>query len=127
MKLADLSTETIERIKAVRFDRILEKHEGSWGWDAQFKYGDPEFMTIEGLAVLLPIDKDQHPNITILRTAMCQDKQTPTLFLKDTTYVSDPRWEDFEAGRIAICEKMPGEDFYLTTVYHEWFILPPFG
>jgi hypothetical protein len=33
-------------------------------------------------------------------------------------------WEDFEAGRIAICEKMPGENFFLTTVYHEWFILP---
>ncbi len=127
MKVADLSKEMIERIKTVRYDQILEKHEGPWGWDGQFKYDDPEFMTIEGWDVLLPLDKAQHSNITILRTAFSQDGQTLTLFLKDTAYNSDPRWEDFEAGRIAICEKMPGEVFYLTMVYHEWFILPPLG
>ncbi|UKP01136.1 hypothetical protein [Nostoc sp. UHCC 0870] len=28
MKLSDLSTETLEKIKLVRWDRIIEKHEG---------------------------------------------------------------------------------------------------
>ena len=37
--------------------------------------------------------------------------------------VSDPEWEYFEAGRLAICEKIPGENFYVATVYHEWFVI----
>ncbi|WP_179069797.1 hypothetical protein [Nostoc sp. C052] len=29
MKLSDLSAESLEKIKAVRWDRIIEKHEGA--------------------------------------------------------------------------------------------------
>jgi hypothetical protein len=39
------------------------------------------------------------------------------LELEDTTFDSD-----IFAGRVAICERMPGEGWYLTTFYHEWYI-----
>jgi hypothetical protein len=32
MKLADLTLETLNRIKAVRWDRIIEKHEEPEDW-----------------------------------------------------------------------------------------------
>ena len=123
MKLADLTAETIEQIKTLLYDRILEKHEGPAKWVSQFQYGDPEFMMIDNRAVLLPVEREQHANITVLRAIVGEDGTVLTLFLKDTTYVSDPQWEYFEAGRLAFCEKMPGHDFYIATVYHEWFII----
>lgn len=35
----------------------------------------------------------------------------------------DPDEELFWGGFLAICEKFPDEDFFLTTLYHEWFIV----
>gem|GEM_PF-1873849 len=26
---------------------------------------------------------------------------------------------------MAVCDRMKGQDFYLATVYHEWFIIEP--
>ena len=89
MKLADLSKATIERIKSVRYDRILEKHEEPWDWESVLRWYEPEFLTIEGHFVLLPLDQEQHPNITILRTIVSQDGNTLTIFLKDTTHYGD--------------------------------------
>lgn len=122
MKLSSLSPQAIEKIKAYRFDRIIEKHEGPEDWDAVLKYYHPEFMVIHGYPVLLPIDQEQHPNITVLRTSVGDDGQTITLFLKDTTYVDDPNEETFRAGFVVVCDKVPGEEFFIATVYHEWFI-----
>ena len=34
MKLADLSQETIDKIKPVLWDRIIEKHEGPENWES---------------------------------------------------------------------------------------------
>jgi len=47
MKVADLSAEVRENIAKVRFDMILEKHEGPYDWKWAFKCGDPEFITID--------------------------------------------------------------------------------
>jgi hypothetical protein len=38
MKLSDLSPEVLERIKSVRWDRIIEKHEGQEDWDSVLRY-----------------------------------------------------------------------------------------
>ena len=131
MKVSDLSPTLIERIKKVRWDRIIEKHEGPESWEYQLDYrseyielteeDDAEFLDIDGHAVLLPIARKQHPNITILRTIPSADGNTLTIFLKDTTY-GDGK---FQAGYISICEKVAGESFFLATLYHEWFILEP--
>ncbi len=119
MKLTDLSSETREKIKTLRWDRIIEKHEGPESWESVLRYYDPEFMNIEGQFVLLPIEKDQHPNITILRTIWSKDGNSLTLFLKDITYYEDL----FMSGYMAVCDKVAGENFFLAILYHEWFII----
>jgi hypothetical protein len=119
MKLSELSPETLEKIKSVRWDRIIEKHEGPEDWDSVLEYYEPEFMTIEGRSVLLPVESSRHANITILRTIWSRDGKALTLFLRDTTY--DDHWST--SGFMAVCEKLGGEDFFLATLYHEWFII----
>lgn len=119
MKLTDLSPEILDKIKTIRWDRIIEKHEGPDDWESVLRYYEPEFMTIEGNPVLLPIESSQHPNITILRTIWSISGHSLTLFLKNTTYYDDP----FMSGFLAICDKVAGEEFFVAVVYHEWFII----
>jgi hypothetical protein len=121
MKLADLSQETLEKIKAVRWDRIIEKHEGPWCWDSVLEYHNPEFLMIDERPVLLPVDRNQHPNITILRTIWGADNRSLTLFLRDTTYCDDEY--PCDDGYMAVCDRMVGEDFFLAILYHEWFVI----
>jgi hypothetical protein len=63
MKLSDLSPELIEKIKSVRWDRIIEKHEGSENWGSVLRYYEPEFLEIEGRWVLLLVERS-HSFIT---------------------------------------------------------------
>ncbi len=123
MKLADLPASVIEQIKTYRYDSILEKHEGPWKWSSVLEYYEPELLLIDAHYILLPVSGEDHPHLTVLRSILSADGKTLTLFLKDTTYVSDPQHEWIEAGRLAICEKVPHSEFYIATVYHEWFIL----
>jgi hypothetical protein len=123
VRLADLSPATRERLDAWRWDRIIEKHEGPWSWGDTLAYTNAEFMSIDGRDVLLPLDAEQRPNVTILRTIVGADERTLTIFLKDTTYATDPEWERFTAGFLAVCDRFPGEEFYVAVVYHEWFII----
>ncbi len=73
MKFADLSPETIEKIKTYRWDRILEKHEGPEKWESELKWGEPEFMVADGYNVLLPLDPERRPNVTFLRVIPSTD------------------------------------------------------
>ncbi|MBI4769173.1 MAG: hypothetical protein HY784_01855 [Chloroflexi bacterium] len=123
MKLSTLSPHTVEKIKAYRWDRIIEKHEGPEDWDSVLEFYQPEFMVINGYDVLLPVEQARHPNITILRCIPGKDEQVLTLFLKDTTYMDDPELEAFYTGFVAVCEKVAGEEFFIATLYHEWFII----
>ena len=123
MQLANMPPAVIAKIKSYRYDRILEKHEGPESWASVLQYYDPEFMVVNGYHVLLPIAREQHPNITVLRCLVSHDGRTLTLFLKDTTYVTDPADELFFAGRVAVCDKVEGEEFFLAVLYHEWFII----
>ena len=123
IQLKNLSKDTIEKIKSYRYDRIYEKHEGPEDWSSMIEYHDAEFIEIAGKPVLLPIDQEQHANITILRTITDKEEKTITVFLKDTTYVENPEDEWFMAGFVAICDKVPGEEFYIAILYHEWFII----
>lgn len=121
MKLAELSPEALDKIKTVRWDRIIEKHEGPERWESVLRYYEPEFLMVEGHPVLLPVEQSRHANIMILRTILSADGRSLTLFLQDTTYGSD--W--YEAGYMAVCDKVAGEDFFLAVLYHEWFIIEP--
>ena len=60
MKLEELSPETLEKIRAYRWDRIIEKHEGPWTWDYLLESKTVEFFQMDGYEVLLPIDKEHH-------------------------------------------------------------------
>ncbi|CAN5758360.1 hypothetical protein BH20VER1_BH20VER1_04090 [soil metagenome] len=84
---------------------------------------DADFLDIDGHAVLLPVDRAQHANITVLRCLAAETQEALTIFLKDTTFVSNPADERFAAGFVAVCERLAGEDFFIATLYHEWFIL----
>lgn len=128
MRVAELSPEVIEQICTCRYDQILEKHEGPESWSAIFRYDyNPEFIDVDGFAVLLPIGGEHLANITVLRCFVSRDGDALTLFLKDTTlaeaYGVDPDEDTFYTGFMAFCEKFPGQEFYLATVYHEWFIV----
>ena len=112
-------SQTLEKIKSVRWDRIIEKHEGTETWESVLRYEQPEFIEIERRWVLLPIDRSHHPNITILRTIWSADGKSLTLFLQDTTFEDDP----FFSGFVSICERVSGEDFFLAILYHEWFAI----
>jgi hypothetical protein len=117
MRLADLSPQLRQRVARRRFDRFIEKHEGPWPWEYWLRDDAVEFLRVEGFDVLFPIEKEHHRNVSILRCVASDTRQILTIFLKDTTFDSD-----ISAGRVAICEKMPGESWYLTIFYHEWYI-----
>jgi hypothetical protein len=123
MRFSDLSVEVLERLRPLQWDRIIEKHEGPYDWDSVLRWQHLEFMQVDGRDVLLPVDREQHPNITILRCIPSADGRSLTLFLKDTTHVPDPEGEHFLAGFVAVCDQFPGEDFFVAILYHEWFII----
>ena len=68
MKLSELSTSTQELIKSVRWDRIIEKHEGPENWGSVLKYYEPEFLEIEGRWVLLPVERSHCSQAVFLVT-----------------------------------------------------------
>jgi hypothetical protein len=121
MKFADLSSTALEKIQAVRWDRIIEKHEGPEDWKSVLKYHDVEFIEVAEHWILLPVERSSHPNIRILRSIWSESGNSVTLFLQDTTYDDDP----FFSGFISVCDKVKDEDFFLAIVYHEWFIIEP--
>lgn len=119
MKFSDLSPKTLEKIQVVRWDRIIEKHEGPECWSSVLRYAEPEFIEVDGYPVLLPVDKSHHPNISIIRSIWSEDRNSLTLFLSDTTYDDDP----FCCGFITVCDRLIDESFLIAILYHEWFII----
>ncbi len=142
MSIKDLSPAIVAALKAKRYDRIVEKHEGpaSWDWqlpddeepievmknslqhlpgfdDSETHYA--EFMPIGGVDVLLPVGSNHHQNMTILHYFFSENRQKIVLYIKDTTYDDGI----FGAGFVAICDKYLNESFYIATFYHEWFII----
>ena len=117
MRVQDLSPEQLARIGRHRYDRIVEKHEGPWDWAGVFRYEDPEFLEVAGRDVLVPVGRDHHAKITVLRVIPSQDGEVLTLFLRDTTHASG-----IDSGFLAICERVSGEPWFVATVYHEWFV-----
>ncbi|MDF0553139.1 hypothetical protein [Kamptonema sp. UHCC 0994] len=119
MKLQNLSTEIINKIRTSPWDGIVGKHEGPFNWSTVLEDEEPpEFIEIEGRAILLPIPFFHHQNITILRIIWSKDEKSLTLFLKDTTYFDNK----FQSGFVAVCDWIEG-DIFLAILFHEWFIL----
>ena len=140
MSIDDLSVEVLERIVESRFDRIVEKHEGPFTWDWLLKKENqedsdnsisrlfpnydpvgatPEFLSVGGRWVLLPVGREQHRDITILHHFLSEDQHKLVVYLKNTTYGDGI----FDAGYVTICDRFVGEAFYVATLYHEWFVI----
>lgn len=124
MRFKDLSPEVVDRITKLRFDRIVRKHEGPEKWD-WFVEEEAEFLEAAGRHVLLPVPAKNIANMSVLRCIVGEGGDTLTLFLKDTTYVPNPKQEAFFAGFLAVCDRLPGEPFFVAIVYHEWFMSAP--
>jgi len=43
-------------------------------WESRLRYAEPDFLTIDGRDVLLPIGREQHPNVTILRAIVSDEE-----------------------------------------------------
>ncbi len=121
MKIQELTPELRSRVAKFRWDRFIEKHEGPEDWTYDLKDDFVEFMSIDGFDVLLPIDKLNHANVIIDRCLPSRDGETLTIFLHDRSYYED-NGMDMLAGRLAVCEKIPEQNWYIAIVYHECWI-----
>lgn len=137
MKIKDLSAASIERIKKMRYDNFVNKHEGPETWAWKFKnyapddmifrtYPDfdpekarPEFLEIGEHWALLPISKEHHTQLTVLHHFISEEHRKLVAYLKDTTYGEGI----FDSGFVAICDWFEPEGFFLATFYHEWYIV----
>ena len=117
MRFEEVAPEQIKRVAKYRWDRIIEKHEGPWKWDYLLNAHRVEFFNVNGFWVLLPVEKEHHANITITRCVVSADEQTLTIFLQDTTYDTG-----IFAGYLAVCEKVPGQEWYIAILYHECWV-----
>jgi len=133
-----VSAATRAAIAARYYDRFEEKHEGPWSWAsylpgeraeasahdqvALFPRESADFLRVAGHDVLLPIGRDHHPHLTILHTICSDDGRYLTVFLQDRTLeVRFPQYGENPVDHfLAICLKLPGDDFFLAVVYHEW-------
>ena len=117
-RVRDIPEDVRQRLAKVLFDRIIEKHEGPFEWS--WWLNEAEFLDVDGRSVLLPVPREDHANIELVRSVLSGDEEMLTLFLKDTTFET----EAIFAGRLAVCERFPGTSFYVAMVYHEWFVVP---
>jgi hypothetical protein len=137
LKIEELSQETIAKLSQIRYDRIIEKHEGPFDWKSKFSeprklpkeylehYPDynpidekPQFLTVGKHNILLPVGREHHSHITILHYFLSEDHAKLVIYLKDSTYYED----DLTIGFMSICDLVEPENFYISTVYHEWFM-----
>jgi len=123
MKRSSLSTTVLDQIKTWRWDRIIEKHEGPERWRARSNTTIRSSSRSQVIQFSCRWTASITRTFTILRCIASEDHRTLTIFLKDTTYVTDPRDEYFAAGYVAVCERFPGQDFYVAILYHEWFMV----
>ncbi len=123
LTVADLSAEAVSKIRAYQWDGIIEKHEGPEDWNSTLTTYNPEFLSAAGSPILLPVGRERNPNITILRSIVSRAGDSLTVFLKDTTHYPAPEDEMFCAGRMAVCDRVSGEEFFLAIVFHEWFVI----
>lgn len=109
-----------EKITHYRYDSLLEgKHEGPYSYVDDLKSITLDFINVDGHNVILPVDKTHHANIEILRSHISQDGQQLAVYLKDTTHIKDP----VLSGWFAYCERVSEEEFFVATLYHEWYAI----
>lgn len=115
ISIDDLDMDTLTEIASQRCDYFIDEHEEPWTWEWLLQEGAVDFVSIRDWNVLLPVEREHHGNLEILRCILSENGETLTLFLKDTTDDTG-----LSAGRMAVCDRMPGRDWYVAVLYHAW-------
>lgn len=137
MKVDDLPTPVIEELCQSEYWRIdidpgLDaKHEFFMRWEyllpnphTSDKYEEEElseFINFDGYNLLLPIGRNHHSHLHLLRLNPSLDNNSLTLFLFDTYHSS---WfteiHDARYGFLAVADRYQnhGCDFYIASYYH---------
>jgi hypothetical protein len=63
MKLATLSPTMLDKIEDLRYDYILEEHEGPGRWAAVLEYYKPEFLRLTDFTFCGPFIKINTPTL----------------------------------------------------------------
>lgn len=142
--IGDIPAPILERIKQLRYDRILEKHEGPWNWSSALKYGDACILSLTEKkadvigTVLMPFDERFLEDIEVTFCDTMPDGMgggklllffvCPSLAGYDNAEGRNRQWSGF----CAVCNRIPiddesteYEDFYVTVMLHETFFLEP--
>jgi hypothetical protein len=100
-------------VETYSVDTLIEKHEG----DAySYHKDDNRIALLQGFKVILPIWYRRESKINILKIAPSQDGSLLTIFLTDSSYIEND-------GFIAIAEKIPTTDIFITTHFHNsWHV-----
>jgi hypothetical protein len=114
MKLSECSDKAIEKIKSHSWNNIVGRREASYAWGFVLDFENPELVDIEGYHVLLPMPKERFSRQTIRRCIPSIDGKTLVLSFQDLSF-----GDDSEPLFFAICDKLPGEDIFLTTTLYE--------
>jgi hypothetical protein len=114
MKLSECSDKAIEKIKSHSWNQIVGRREASYAWGFVLDFENPELVDIEGYHVLLPMPKERFSRQTIRRCIPSIDGKTLVLSFQDLSF-----GDDSEPLFFAICDKLPGEDIFLTTTLYE--------
>lgn len=125
MKLEELTPAVLEQLETVRFDRFSAQYEGLWDYKWWLKEEGAEFLQAAEHWVLLPTESRHWPHITFERVIESRDRRTLTLFGRDATFAGTGSDEDSTAGFLAVCEKFPGQEFFVATFYHDRYLIEP--
>jgi len=114
MKLSEFSEEVRDKRKSHSWENIIGTHGSSSPWGFILDFDNPELVDIEGYHVLLPMRKECFSSQTIQRCIPSADGNTLILSFQDLSY-----GDDSEPHFLAICDKLPGEYFFLTTTLYK--------
>lgn len=135
--IADIPSELLDKIKKLRIDRFIEKHEGPWEWESFLKYDDACLVHLKAgsgayrYSVLLPF-AERHK--TTFEEVLCTESSDMlTLFFVCPSLAGmegekdNRRWSSF----CAICREVPAyglfddTTLYVAILLHEVYLSEP--
>lgn len=139
MKLANLPSQVIDDLSSEERGRLDidlgfdSKHEFWMAWkrfltqelsDDQQELA--EFLYFDGFNVLLPVPRNHHPFIKLIRLIPSSDEKTLTIFLHDSFH--QDWFQDRQGARydfLAVADRYQkfGCDFYLASYYHFSYLI----
>ena len=124
--LSDLDAGLVARFADWELDRFWEKHEGPWRWADLLEWQDLGVLELGGYRLVLPIDREDLPNVSLVRALPAPDGETLVLLLLDPSarqrVGGDPTDARFWDGRLVICCRVANSDVWVAVVFHEWYL-----